>query len=132
MAFSDLWPVWAGGTAGVPAPTTYGGDAQIPVSGFADPGRQGIDSLTPGAAQSSFGNNDLVQALQALGKSGLAKQPDATPLAPAKITEAVPGRPRQAASLDALAQLLERQRAQYGGLTGQPMAQPRQLGLLGF
>jgi hypothetical protein len=53
-------------------------------------------------------------------------------LAPARITEVPAGRPRQAGSLDALVKLLQQRQAQYGTLSGQPVAQPRALGLLGF
>jgi hypothetical protein len=74
----------------------------------------------------------LAQALQALSKSPLAQQPASSPLAPAKITEVPAGRPRQAGSLDALVKLLQQRQAQYGTLSGQPVAQPRALGLLGF
>lgn len=74
----------------------------------------------------------LAGALQDLTKSPIAKQPDNQPLAPVSPGHVDAGKPLRSLSLDALVQLLERRQAQYGGLSGQPVAQPRTLGLLGF
>jgi hypothetical protein len=74
----------------------------------------------------------LVQALQDASKSSVFNPKDPPALAAARPLDVSPGRPRLPGSLDALVQLLEKQRAQYGTLSGQPVAQPRQLGLLGF
>jgi hypothetical protein len=111
-------PTWMGGTKGLPqeGPTASGATLD--------------QSL--GQTGTNASSSDLGSALQALSKSSLAKQPEVTPLAAAKITEVAAGRPRQAASLDALAQLLEKQRAQYSGQTGQPVTRQQMLGLLGF
>ena len=137
MALSDLFPQWAGGTFGASAPDPVTGvfgaaGEEQPVSGFADPGLPDANVNIGSDSGSGFSSSNLVSALQSASKSPLGQQPANTPLAAAKITEVPAGRPRQAASLDALAKLLQQRQAQYTGLSGQPVAMPRTAGLLGF
>jgi hypothetical protein len=117
--------LYPGAGANVTAPTgpALTNNAGVPI--LAGP----ADQATPGWMAASA---PLVQALQDASKSSILNPKDPPPLAAAKPLDVSPGRPRLPGSLDALVQLLEKQRAQYGTLSGQPVAQPRQLGLLGF
>jgi hypothetical protein len=74
----------------------------------------------------------LVQALQAASKSSVFNPKEPPALGATTPKEVPAGRPRQAASLDALVKLLEQRQAQYTALSGQPVAQSRTAGLLGF
>jgi hypothetical protein len=97
-------------------------------------GQPGTENLnqTDTSWLSQATNPALVQALQAASKSSVFNPTQPPPLAAARPTEVPAGRPRQAASLDQLVQLLEKQRAQYGTLSGQPVQRSQVLGLLGF
>jgi hypothetical protein len=111
-------------------PTWLGGNRGLPQEGPTMSGAT-LDQMPAGQSQPGS-SSDLGQALQALAKSPLAKQPDASPLPAAPIPKGTPGSPGRPLGLDALVKLLQQRQAQYGTLSGQPVAQPRALGLLGF
>jgi hypothetical protein len=75
----------------------------------------------------------LVKALQDASKSSMFNPQQPPALGAAAIPRVATGSPSRfpAERLNQLVQLLNKQQAQYT-LSGQPVAQPRQLGLLGF
>jgi hypothetical protein len=119
------------------------GDPQF-AAGFANPGalataanaagRPGTEDLnqTDTSWLSKASSPALVQALQDAAKSSVFNPKDPPPLAAAAIPTGKPGAPARPQSLDALVQFLEKQRAAYGTLSGQPVQRAQTLGLLGF